>query len=128
MGPVLFFIYINGLPNELKTNVKLFADDTSLFTTVKYISKSANALNNALSLVWKWAFNWKMLFNPNPSKSPQGMLFSRKNKLQIHPTINLNNIQVIRASYQIDLGILLYEKLNFKQHVDNAIMKVNKGN
>ena len=127
MGPVLFFIYINGLPNELKTNVKLFADDMSLFTTVKYISKSANALNNALSLVWKWAFNWKMLFNPNPSTSPQGMLFSRKNKLQIHPTINLNNIQVIRASYQKHLGILLYEKLNFKQHVDNAIMKVNKG-
>ena len=41
-------------------------------------------------------------------------------ELQIHPTISLNNIQVVRASYQKHLGILLDEKLNFKQHVDNA--------
>ena len=35
MGPLLFLIYINDLPSELKSNVKLFADDTSLFTVVK---------------------------------------------------------------------------------------------
>ena len=37
LGPVLFLIYINDLPNELKTNIKLFADDKSLFATVKDI-------------------------------------------------------------------------------------------
>ena len=35
LGPLLFLIYINDLPNELKSNAKLFADDTSLFTIVK---------------------------------------------------------------------------------------------
>ena len=30
--PPLFLIYINDLTNELKSNAKLFADDTSLFT------------------------------------------------------------------------------------------------
>ena len=34
LGPLLFLIYINGLPNRLKTNAKLFADDTSLFTII----------------------------------------------------------------------------------------------
>ena len=33
--PLLFLIYINDLPNDLKSNAKLFADDTSLFTIVK---------------------------------------------------------------------------------------------
>ena len=40
---------------------------------------------------------------------------------------NLNNIHMERATYQKHLGIILDEKLNFKQHVDNAILKTNKG-
>ena len=68
LGPLLFLIYINDLPNELKSNAKLFADDTSLLTIVKDENESANILNNDLSLITKWAFNWKMLFNPDPSK------------------------------------------------------------
>ena len=41
--------------------------------------------------------------------------------------MSLNNIQVERASYKKHVGIILDEKLNFKQHVDNAISKINKG-
>ena len=55
------------------------------------------------------------------------MLFSRKKKVQIHPGISLNNIQVERASHYKHLCILLEEKLNFKQHIDAAILKINKG-
>ena len=47
-------MYINDLPNELKSNVKLFADDTSLFTIVKDKNESANVLVNDL------IFNLKM--------------------------------------------------------------------
>ena len=68
LGPLLFLIYINDLPNGLKSSVKLFAEYTSLFTIVKDENESSNALNNDLSLISKWAFNWKMLFNPDPHK------------------------------------------------------------
>ena len=102
------------MPNELKSNLKLFADDTSLFTIVKDKNESANTLNNDLMLISKWAYNWKMLFNPDPSKPAQEVLFSRKKQVQIHPTISLNNIQVERAPYQKHLGLILEEKLNFK--------------
>ena len=49
------------------------------------------------------------------------MLFSRKKKrknIQIHPAISLNNIQIERAFQHKHQGILLDEKLDFKQHVD----------
>ena len=70
----------NDLPNKLKSNAKLFTDDTSLFTIVKDENKSANFLNNNLSLISEWAFNWKILFNPDPMKPAQEVLFSRKKK------------------------------------------------
>ena len=55
------------------------------------------------------------------------MLFSRKKKTRYHPTLSLNNIQVERASSQKHLGLILDEKLNFKQHIESAIVKINKG-
>ena len=94
LGPLLFLIYINDLPNDLKSNAKLFADDTSLFTVVNDKNGSANILNNDLIAISKWAFNWKMLFNPDPKNPAQEVLFSRKKQAQIHPTINLNNVEV----------------------------------
>ena len=69
---------------------------------------------------------WKMLFNLDPSKPTQEVLFSRKRQIQVYPTINLNNVQVERVAYQKHLGILLDEKPNFKQHIDSGISKVNK--
>ena len=122
LGPFLFVIYINDLPNGLKTNAKLFADSTSLFT----IAKDKKALNNDLTLISKWAFNWKMLFNPDPHKLAQEVLFSRRKKVSIHPVISLNNIQVEKASYQKYLGLLFDKKLTFKHHIDNTLSKVNE--
>ena len=127
LGPLIFLIYINDLPNGLKANAKLFADDTSLFAIVKDKQESADILNNDLLTISKWAFNWKMLFNPDPKKPAQEVISSRKKQVQIHPTINLNNAEVERAPYQKHLGIILDEKLNFKQHIDSTISKINKG-
>ena len=53
LGPLLFLVYINDLPNELKSNGKLFADDTSLFTIVKDKQENANILNHDLSVISK---------------------------------------------------------------------------
>ena len=68
-----------------------------------------------------------MLFNPDPTKPAQEVLFSRKKKTQNYPTLSLNNIQVERASSQKHIDLILDEKLNFKQHIENAIAKINKG-
>ena len=68
LGPLLSLVYINDLPNGLKSNAKLFADDTSLFTIVKDKNESADVLDSDLLLISKLAYDWKMLFNPDPKK------------------------------------------------------------
>ena len=80
LGPLLFLIYINNFPNELKSNVKLFANDTSLFTIVKDKNESANTLSNDLMLISKWAYNWKMILTQIPVNLPRSIIFKEKNK------------------------------------------------
>ena len=67
-----------------------------------------------------------MLFSPDPNNLAQEVLFSRKNKLQVNPSINLKNIQVERMSYQKHLGISLDKKFIFNQHIDSVIPKITK--
>ena len=54
LGPLLFLIYINDLFDDLASSAKLFADDTSLFSVVENMSKSANELNNDLAKISTW--------------------------------------------------------------------------
>ena len=46
LGPLFFLTYINNLSDDLASNATLFADDTSLFSVVKNMTKLANDLNN----------------------------------------------------------------------------------
>ena len=57
LGPLFFLIYTIDLPNGLKFNVNLFADDTSLFSVVRNKEESARDLTDELDTISKWAYN-----------------------------------------------------------------------
>ena len=56
LGPLFFLVYINDICSNLSTNVKLFADDTSLFSIVNDANKSFQNLSNDLCVISNWSY------------------------------------------------------------------------
>ena len=95
-GPLLLLIYINNCSENLVSNPKLIADDISLFAAVKNVAASNIYLNNNLKRMGKWAFQWKMNYNPDPIKHAQELIFSRKVQMTNHPSLFFNENVVPR--------------------------------
>ena len=55
-GPLSFLIYINDLSDSITSNVNIFADDTSIFSTVLDVNSSASNLNSDLQKISECAF------------------------------------------------------------------------
>ena len=68
LGPLLFLIYLYDLSDGITSSVKLFADDTPVFSTIRDINYSASNLNSDLQTISEWDFKWKMSSNPDPNK------------------------------------------------------------
>ena len=68
LGPLFFLIYINGLSDDLTSNLKLYADDTSLFSVAQNINSATADLNDDLSKISNWALQWKINFDFDPNK------------------------------------------------------------
>ena len=127
LGPLLFLVYINDLEVGIKSTVKFFADDTSIYSIVYDPVISAAELNHDLDLIKKWAHQWKMSFNPDPNKQAEEILFSNKLQSPVHPPIFFNNIEVKRVNNHKHLGLTLDPKLTFAHHVSDKIATARKG-
>ena len=88
MAPFMFLISIKDLSDGLQCNPNLFAGYTSLFATVCSINKATNDLNNDLTKITKWAFQWKMSFNPDISKQAHEIVFSCERSNNILSSFN----------------------------------------
>ena len=126
LGPLLFLIYINDLPDDIKSICKIFADNTSLSSKVKDKNCFTIEFDNDLKIISNWAFQWKMLFNPDPNKQAVEILFSKKHENDNYPRLNFNGNNVQTAISQKHLGLVLDFKLDFNEHISNKINKCNK--
>ena len=64
LGPLLFLLYINDLPHDNQSQIRLFADDTAVYLTVRNNSDS-NILQADLDRLEIWERTWDMEFNPS---------------------------------------------------------------
>ena len=126
LGTLLFLIHINDLPNGLQSNPKLFADGTSLFSTVQDITTSTVNLNNDLTKISEWAVQGKMNFNPDPSKQAQELPFSQKTSSKPYPSLHFNENPIHQVQPQKHFGLFLDTKLSFDKHIQCILIKTLK--
>ena len=123
---LLFLVYINDLERNIKSNIKLFADDTMLFSRVKNPEISANDLNHDLDIIRQWAHQWKLKFNPDPTKQATEVIFSCKKSSPNHPQIIFNETCVAKVNNQKHLGLIRDSSLSFKKHLNEKIIKAKR--
>ena len=88
---------------------------------------SARELNHDLEVINNWANQWKMSFNPDPTKPAEEILFSHKRRPITHPPLFFNGVEVKRVSEHKHLGLILDPLLNFASHFNEKIAKARKG-
>ena len=65
LGPVLFLVYINDLPEYLKfSQLRLFSDDSIIYKTIKS-PKDCDILQDDLDAAARWESDWLMTFHPD---------------------------------------------------------------
>ena len=83
-------------------------------------------MNHDLDIIYQWAHQWKMAFNPDPTKQATEVLFSIKKVSPNHPQLIFNGTVVKKVNEQKPLGLILDSGLSFKKHLDEKIIKAKK--
>ena len=118
LGPVLFIIFINDLPNLITSYTRIFADDTKIFRAIESMDDTT-ALQEDLMKLATWSSKWQLPFNESKCKV---IHFGRKNP---HHNYNMNNVQLEAETEEKDLGVTFDPDLKFGPHIRNIISKAN---
>ena len=122
LGPLLFLIYINDIVKVVKSSIRLFADDTTLYIEATDNQTSADRLNEDLCGISQWARQWLITFSPEKTKS---MLCSLRKHGQV-PNLYFDGTELNNVDSHCHLGINISYNLSWQKHIDDITAKANK--
>ncbi len=123
LGPLLFLVFINDLPDCVKFSVtKLFADDCLLFKKITAPTDSLQ-LQQDLAALEKWEETWQMNFDP--SKCTAIHITPSRNAAVIPSSYSLHGQTLETTPSSKYLGVTINEDLSWSKHINQT---VNKGN
>ena len=126
LGPLLFTLYINDLPDYLEhCDVTLYADDTVLFISDKSLHNIKSYMNSDLEKLNNWLKLNHLTLSISKSKFMIIGSSQRLNKID-SISFKVDNIDLDEVSSFKYLGIVINNRLNWQDHVDQMFSKINK--
>jgi exonuclease III len=124
LGPLLFIIYINDLPNVLQdSKAIIFADDTNLFSSSSDINLLYKNINKDLQSLSNWFKANKLSLNV--SKTVCILFNRRETNIPPHLTIKIDDNQIELKTFTRFLGVTIDNKLNWHEHINNVKCKIS---
>ena len=119
LGPVLFLLYINDLPEAISSTVRLFADDAKMYRRVSS-DEDRVILQHDISSLETWASVWQLPFNRSQCKVMHLGSTNPAFRYQMDQT----DLAVVKK--EKDLGVLIDDTLKFHQQTAAAVGRANK--
>jgi len=124
LGPLLFLIYVNDLPEVSNLITKLFADDTCLFLSANTVDDLQNIVNQELKSIEYWMASNKLTINY--SKTKFMLIRSEKQQNIGNFTINIDGNPIERADCFKYLGIDIDANLSWKTHIHSLESELSR--
>ena len=121
LGPILFLVYINDLPEELSSQVRLFADDTAVYLTVGG-SDDGRVLQTDLDRLSVWESQWDMEFNPH--KCQVVRVTTAKEVINTMYTLHGQILEVVTSARY--LGMDISRGLTGNSHIERITRNANQ--
>ena len=117
---IIVLYFINDLPDQLKSRVRLFADDAIIYLTVQS-DADADHLQQDLNKLSEWTSKWMMELNTNKCEV---ITVTRKRKRIVHQ-YKLNDAILTPVEATKYLGVTITSDLKWNSHISNVCQKAN---
>ena len=121
LGPLLFILYLNDLPEGISSQVRLLADDCILYQEINTLNDCRD-LQKDINTLCNWESKWQMKFNID--KCYIMHVSHKRNALLM--TYNMNSRPIEVTASHTYFGIGINNKLSWAEHISNTVSKANK--
>lgn len=121
LGPILFVIFVNDLPDIVNSYMYLFADDTKIFQIIENNSHCKD-LQKDLDTMCNWSDTWLLRMHPDKCKH---MRIGRAKSEDEDVTYNLQGKHLETITKEKDIGVIIDSELSFDNHISEKVKKAN---
>ena len=124
LGPLLFVIYINDLPETVRSRVKLYADDTKLYRRIR-ATEDEDIFQADINSLQEWSDKWLLRFHPDKCKT---MTVGNRQEVPANYYMTTNDgrrVALAKTSKEKDMGVIWDDELNFREELTSRVQKAN---